>query len=222
MLYIPEICRMDKISGFISKDKSANMVAKGGDRTVVRCSVVGDSMVGKTATVQAFTDSDAKDYSPTIFENYAGTLSNEGEEFMVSIFDLSGQHEHEDLRAFTYTDSQAFVLCYSAIDQNSFQSVKDFWVPEIRKHARKKKPIVLVATQCNLRDTTSYDSDVPVSTQDGESLAKEIEVACFLEISDVSKENSDKVFQQVVIQTQKQKKRRSRSTKILQKVLGRS
>ena len=63
---------MDKISGFISKDKNANMVAKGGDRTVVRCSVVGDSMVGKTATVQAFTDSDAKDYSPTIFENYAG------------------------------------------------------------------------------------------------------------------------------------------------------
>ena len=74
MLYIPGFCQMDKISG-ISKDKNANMVAKGEDRILVRCSVVGDSMVGKTTTVMAFTEASSKEYSPTIFENYAGKWS---------------------------------------------------------------------------------------------------------------------------------------------------
>ena len=71
MIYIPQFCQMDKISQ-ISKDKNANMVARGDEKILVRCSIVGDSMVGKTTTVAAFTEADHKEYSPTIFENYAG------------------------------------------------------------------------------------------------------------------------------------------------------
>ena len=100
--------------------------------------------------------------------------------------------------------------------------MKEFWIPEIRRHMRKKKPIIVVGTQCNLRNTTDYDMDVPVSTHEGENLATELGASTFLEISSVSKENSNSVFKQIVIQTQKLKKRRSRSTKILQKVLGRT
>lgn len=72
MLDIPEFCRMDRLTGLTSKDKNANMVAKGGERILVRCCIVGDSMVGKTTAVKAITGVECKDYSPTIFENYAG------------------------------------------------------------------------------------------------------------------------------------------------------
>ena len=73
MIYIPQFCQMDKISQ-IPKDKNANMVARGDEKILVRCSIVGDSMVGKTTTVAAFTEADHKEYSPTIFENYAGKI----------------------------------------------------------------------------------------------------------------------------------------------------
>ena len=73
MIYIPQFCQMDKLSQ-ISKDKNANMVARGDEKILVRCSIVGDSMVGKTTTVAAFTEADHKEYSPTIFENYAGRI----------------------------------------------------------------------------------------------------------------------------------------------------
>ena len=73
MLYIPQFCQKDKLSQ-ISKDKNANMVARGDEKILVRCSIVGDSMVGKTTTVAAFTEADHKEYSPTIFENYAGKI----------------------------------------------------------------------------------------------------------------------------------------------------
>ena len=132
------------------------------------------------------------------------------------------QHEHEDLRAFTYTDSQAFVVCYSAVDRKSFKNVKEFWVPEIRKHVRKKKPILVVATQCNLRDTTDYDMDEPVSRQEGEGLVSEIGASGFMEVSHVSVETSNDIFKEIVINIQKQKRKRSRSTKIFQKMLGRT
>ena len=142
--------------------------------------------------------------------------------FLPWVYSYFLQHDHEELRAFAYTDSHAFVICYSAIDRISFQNVKEFWVPEIRKHAPKKRPIIVVATQCNLRDTATYDNDVPVSMHEGECLAKDIGSDCFLEIPNNAEENSESVFRQVVIQTQKQKKKRSRSTKILRKVLGKT
>ena len=72
MLYIPEFCLMDKLTGIISKDRNANMVARGGDQTLVRCCIVGDALVGKTQAVKAFTGAEYREYTPTIFENYAG------------------------------------------------------------------------------------------------------------------------------------------------------
>ena len=115
-------------------------------------------------------------------------------------------------------------MCYSAIDRISFQNIKEFWVPEIHKHAHKKRPIIVAATQCNLRDTTTYDSDEPVSIHEGEALAKDIGAECFLEIPDIAGDNteSESVFRQVVVHTQKQKKKRSRSIKIIHKILGKT
>ena len=63
---------MDRLTGIISKDRNANMVAQGGDRTLVRCCIVGDALVGKTQAVKAFAGAESREYTPTIFENYAG------------------------------------------------------------------------------------------------------------------------------------------------------
>ena len=68
------------------------MVIGNEDRNVVQCTVVGDGMVGKTCLSLAFSKCSAPDeYVATVFENYAGKTTVNGDEYTVSIFDSAGQ-----------------------------------------------------------------------------------------------------------------------------------
>lgn len=168
-------------------------------RHMVQCTVVGDGMVGKTCLSLAFSKSATPDdYVATVFENYAGNLSVNADDYTISIFDSAGQHDYESLREFTYRDSEVFVVCYSVVDRESFESVKDFWLPEMKQSMLRKKPFILVATQSDLRNTTDYDADMPITTEEGAALAKEIGAAGFVECSVAQQNSVRKVFEQVV------------------------
>ena len=68
------------------------MVAKNDQRRLVQCTVVGDGMVGKTCMSLAFSKTTAPDdYVATVFENYAGNTTVNGDEYTVSVFDSAGQ-----------------------------------------------------------------------------------------------------------------------------------
>ncbi|KAL4238508.1 hypothetical protein ACF0H5_003216 [Mactra antiquata] len=196
----------------VKMEKSAD------SRYLVSCSVVGDGMVGKTCLSQAFTMlTMPKDYVATVFENYAGTTHANGDEYLVNIFDTAGQHDYASLRQLTYDDSEVIVLCYSAVDRDSFNSITEFWVPEIKPNKQRKRPIILVATQTDLRDTTNYDSDMPVSQTEGATLAKNIGATCYMECSASDSSSVKKIFTEVVQAALKCRKRKSN---IVHKILG--
>lgn len=128
------------------------------------------------------------------------------------------QHDYESLRRFTYEDSEVFVVCFSVVDRDSFESIKEFWLPEMKRNMNRKKPVLLVATQTDLRNTTDYDSDVPVTKEEGQALAKDINALNYVECS-ICKENSVKaVFGEVVQAALKYRKRKS---SIVNKLLSR-
>ena len=111
-----------------------------------------------------------------------------------------------------------FVVCFSVVDRDSFESIKEFWLPEMKRNMHRKKPVVLVATQTDLRNTTDYDSDVPVTKSEGETLAKDIGALTYVECT-VCKENTVKtVFSEVVQAALKYRKRKS---SIVNKLLSR-
>ncbi|XP_045168484.1 cell division control protein 42 homolog [Mercenaria mercenaria] len=188
-------------------------------RNMIQCTVVGDGMVGKTCLSLAFSKLSAPhDYVATVFDNYAGKTNVNGDEYTVSIFDSAGQHDYASLRQFTYEDSEVFVVCFSAVDRDSFESVKEFWVPEMKPNMTRKKPIVLVATQTDLRNTAGYDSDMPVSKTEGESLAKAIGAVTYVECSIQHHQSVKKLFSEVA---QAALKYRKKKTNIVNKLLGR-
>lgn len=95
-----------------------------------------------------------------------------------------------------------FVLCYSVVDRESFDSIRDFWVPEIHNKA-KKRPIILVATQTDLRKQGKLDHLTKV---EGEILAKQIGAESFIECSAFNKEGINYVFKNVISSALKQNK----------------
>lgn len=195
------------------------MVMKAEARHIVQCTIVGDGMVGKTCMSLVFSKLSApEDYVATVFDNFAGKTTVNGDEYIVSIFDCAGQHDYESLRRFTYDDSEVFVVCYSAVDRNSFESIREFWVPEMKKNMTRKKPVIVVAMQTDLRNKVNYDSDMPVTAQEGQTLTKTIGATCFMECSMNNETTVKQVFAEVVNAALKYRKKKSN---IIHKLLGR-
>lgn len=177
---------------------------------VVPCTIIGDGMVGKTSLALAFANRQPpqEPYVATVFDNYAGNVSVHGEQYTVKIFDSPGQHDYEDVRAFSYRDSEAIVVCYSVADPDSYQNVKDVWIQETRANIKKKKPIVLIGCQSDVRKTKPVCESV--TTKQGLGLAKDIGADAFLECSSQTLEGVLETFQTVVHLALKNRKKKSK------------
>ncbi|XP_061193426.1 cdc42 homolog [Saccostrea echinata] len=175
------------------------------DKFTVQCSLVGDGMVGKSSLAKAITGQILDDgYIATTEDNFTASMSVAGDKYSLSILDLSGQHDYEKVRTQDYRSNDIFVVCFSTVDRESLENVKDFWIPEIRQIDRKR-PVVLVGTQTDLRKEGSSH----VTKEEGENLAKQIGAFSYLECSAVQKTGVKDVFEQVVMATLKCRKRRS-------------
>lgn len=122
------------------------------------------------------------------------------------MYDTAGQQDYEGLRVFTYAQSDVIVVCFSAADRDSFKNVSDFWVREIRSYVGKDRPIVLVATQTDLRTNDA----TCVSHQEGVNLANKIDAKVYVETAANDTASVEKLFQEVVLKSIRQKKSRSR------------
>lgn len=126
------------------------------------------------------------------------------------------QDDHAVLRTFAYKDSEVFVLCYSVMDRESFENIQTKWLPEIKRFMGKKVPIVLVGTQIDLRNSIDLDQDMPITTEEGADLCKDIHADYFIECSTKDNANIDDVFKSVGIAKLKHKKKKS----IVQRIFG--
>lgn len=175
------------------------------DKYRVQCSLVGDAMIGKSSLAKAITGQNFDEgYIATTEDSYSASLSVAGDKYSLSILDLSGQHDYDQVRTQEYRSNDIFVVCFSAVDRESMESVRDFWVPEIQQVDRKR-PVVLVATQTDLRQRETDH----ITKEEGQSLAKQIGAFCYVECSAADKTGVKEVYEQVVMATLKCRKRRS-------------
>jgi GTPase SAR1 family protein len=100
------------------------------------------------------------------------------------------------------------------VDRESFENVKSYWVPEIRK-LNKKKPVVLVATQSDIRDENNSDH---VSDTEGQNLMKLINADYYNTCSAATNDGIKKVFESVILATMRYRKKK---TNVIKRVFGR-
>lgn len=115
------------------------------------------------------------------------------------------QHDYEDVRAFSYRDSEIIIVCYSVTDRDSLKNVRDVWIPEARNQTKRKKPIVLIGCQTDIRESDNTDH---VTTAEGAEAADQIGAAAFIECSSATMSGISEVFQTIVKVVLKNRKKK--------------
>ncbi|KAF3482366.1 small Rho-type GTPase [Arthroderma uncinatum] len=133
----------------------------GGEKTVKRKLVLlGDGACGKTSLLNVFTRGFFPTvYEPTVFDIYVDNIHME-----LSLWDTAGQEEFDRLRALSYDDTQAIMLCFSVDSKDSLENVESKWMAEIGENCPGAK-IVVVALKCDLREEASDEKDDGTASQ---------------------------------------------------------
>ncbi|GAM20922.1 hypothetical protein SAMD00019534_040970 [Acytostelium subglobosum LB1] len=163
-------------------------MATTGIKKTVKVVVVGDGAVGKTSLLILYTTKAfPREYVPTVFDNFNCLEMYENKPVNLVLWDTAGQEDYDNLRPLSYPQTDVFLLCYSAVNRDSFDNIKYKWLKEISQH-NANTPVLLVATKTDLRDDKKYlatlpESQKPVTREEGEALAKEVAAVKFLECS---------------------------------------
>ncbi|XP_078418368.1 uncharacterized protein LOC144693002 isoform X2 [Cetorhinus maximus] len=149
-------------------------------RDMLKCVVVGDGAVGKTCLLMSYAnDAFPEEYVPTVFDHYAVTITVGGKQHLLGLYDTAGQEDYNQLRPFSYPNTDVFLICFSVVNPASYHNVKEEWVPEL-KACMPHVPYVLIGTQIDLRDDPKtlarliHMKEKPITYEQGVKLAKEV------------------------------------------------
>ncbi|CAH0553343.1 unnamed protein product [Brassicogethes aeneus] len=156
----------------------------------IRITVVGDGDTGKTSILIAYKDKTFNDtYTPTVFDSYSMDIPIFNEIYHIILYDTAGQEDFDRLRRFAYKDTDVFILCYAINNPDSYYNIKDKWVPELRALKPNTK-IILTGTKSDLKRMSGS-----ITTEEGQTLAKQIKADGFLECSAKNMINIEQTFQ---------------------------
>lgn len=166
----------------------------------IKCTVVGNGAVGKTCMLISYTtNAFPEEYTPTVFDNYSTTLMVSDKPVNLSLFDTAGQDDYDRQRPVSYHNTDIFLVCYSLVDNNSLQSCKEKWLPEITKHC-PNVPAMLVGTKADLRfneEWLSKNKDYATVSEDKIlMMMKSLGCAKRMECSALTQEGLTEIFEE--------------------------
>jgi len=170
----------------------------------IKLVVIGDGAVGKTCLLISYANNRfPEDYIPTVFDNYVVNITAGDQNIELGLWDTAGQEEYDRLRPLSYANANVFLICFSVVNPTSYENVSSKWYPEVI-HFCPDVPQILVGTKTDLRKDDSIVEKLkssgqnPVTTEQGESLAKKIKAIKYLECSAKTGENLKQVFDEAV------------------------
>ncbi|CAF0812873.1 unnamed protein product [Rotaria sordida] len=181
----------------------------GGNHTnkTIKCVCVGDGCVGKTSMLISYTTNTfPQSYVPTVFDNYSVTVMINNEPYTLALFDTAGQTGFELMRAFSYTNTDVFLVCFSVMSPASFNNALKVWINEIRQSSSTRSaPFVLVGTKIDLRtnladiELLAKSKQKPITREQGEHAAKEYGAYGYIECSALTQENLKETFDAAIL-----------------------
>nr|XP_020497513.1 rho-related GTP-binding protein RhoH [Labrus bergylta] len=177
----------------------------------LKCVLVGDSAVGKTALLVRFTSETFPDsYKPTVFENTGVEVYMDGVQISLGLWDTAGNDNFRQIRPRSYQQADVVLICFSVANPNSLANVQHKWINEVREYL-PRVPILVVATQTDLREVGSYRGTC-ISPAEGRHMAQQVHAKGYLECSSLSNRGVQQVFEYAVRtavnQARKQARRR--------------
>ncbi|EAX89059.1 multidrug resistance protein, putative [Trichomonas vaginalis G3] len=163
----------------------------------IKIVAVGDGAVGKTCMLTCYTTGNfPEEYVPTIFDNYSQSISIDGQNVNLQLWDTAGQEDYEKIRPMSYPDTDVFLVCFSLVNPVSLENVENVWINEITTGTPKAKKI-LVGLKKDLRD--NFDPAVdptakPVTAEEGQKVAQKIGASKYMECSARTKDGLNEIF----------------------------
>merc|ERR1712137_1506497 len=155
--------------------------------------IVGDGAVGKTCLFVTYAKGKfPEEYVPTVFDNYTHKTTYKGEPFLLHMWDTAGQEGYDRLRPLSYPGTDVVILCFSLVNESTFESIREKWNPEIN-HYIEGIPKILVGTKLDMREQKITDSSLTkyeeITTEEGHELADEIGATAYIETSPLTGKN---------------------------------
>jgi hypothetical protein len=69
------------------------------------------------------------EYIPTICDNFRQTIEIDGKTVSLSLWDTAGQESYERLRPMSYRGADVFVMCFSTMNQSSYDNIAESGCP---------------------------------------------------------------------------------------------
>lgn len=160
----------------------------------IKCVIVGDQAVGKTAAGITFTtNAFPGEYLPTVNDNYAMNLMHDVGPVNLSIWDTPGSEVYDRLRPLNYPDARVIMVAFSVVSQSSFESVETRWLPEVNHHAFSI-PKILIGTKMDLRDDDMISHVPKVSREEAEEYAQRRGFGAYRECSALENDGLREAF----------------------------
>ena len=180
--------------------------------------------MGKTCVLVSYTTNAFPDqHIPTVFDNYSADVMVDSKRINLGLWDTAGQEDYDRLRPLSYPHTDFFLICFSLVSPASFENVRAKWATEISLNA-PGVPFILVGTKMDLRTdqetlvSLRENRLLPISTKQGEALAKDLGAYTYVECSARTQKNLKQVFDEgihCVLEAQNRPKRTSRKCTIL-------
>merc|ERR1712137_606966 len=164
--------------------------------------IVGDGAVGKACLFITYTTGNfPKEYVPTVFDNYTHKTTYKDEPFLLHMWDTAGQEDYDRLRPLSYPGTDVVILCFSLVNESTYEAVRLKWNPEIN-HYLDGIPKILVGTKLDMREQKITDGALTkyeeITTEEGHELADEIGAFAYIETSPLTGKNLMEVFERVM------------------------
>ena len=116
---------------------------------LVRCTLIGDVAVGKTALMLKMSEAlRVVQYIPTIGVDFRACQIGP---YKLQIWDSSGQSSFDLVRSQQMTNSNSVIYCFDLTNQQSFDNLSTRWKREVEKYSNDS-PKVLVGTKFDCKD----------------------------------------------------------------------
>ena len=156
----------------------------------IKITLLGNPGVGKTCIISRYIDNIfIENNDSTIGANYSEkTIKRGDKEVQLNIWDTAGQEKFHSLGKHFYKDSYVVCLVYDITNQESLDSLKNIWYPDLQKYGEQYTILAVVGNKCDL-----YEMDNLAKEEQAKAFADEIK-AIFMLTSAKTGDGIEKLF----------------------------
>ncbi|KAL1276505.1 hypothetical protein QQF64_036128 [Cirrhinus molitorella] len=128
----------------------------------------------------------------------------DGNPLYLRFWDTAGKEDELDsFRFLSYHETDVFLIVFSLVNPESFESVREKWHLDVRRFC-SDTPIILVGTKLDLRDDKDTieklkeKEQTPITYRQGLDMAKEIGAVKYLECSALTQIGLKTMFEETI------------------------